>query len=263
MSNVKELLEHFSLSPQEADLYLLLLKQGSSNVSDLAHIQKKNRAAVYFHLNHLLERGLVKETRVGRRPMYLAMAPKELGTLLDRWTTDFKTLIPELESLQRTENEKPIIEVIEYLAGMKRIYDEVTIQPVASSFLVLEGKKAMRSETQLLSGKEWMTFFRRMIDRRIVTRAVFTQESMQIPKKALSAENQKLMDSRIWDLRTLPESSFPFEQMMMIYGNKAAFYDLESKLLFTLQHPGIVGILRAMFETIHHVAQPVRGGWQY
>ena len=79
MTRPTELLQHFSLSPQEAELYLLLLRQGSSNVSQLAHLQKRNRAAVYFHLNHLLERGLVKETRVGRRVEYVAMPPKELA----------------------------------------------------------------------------------------------------------------------------------------------------------------------------------------
>jgi predicted transcriptional regulator len=261
MSSTNELLQHFSLSPQEAELYLLLLKQGASNVSNLAHLQKKNRAAVYFHLNHLLERGLVKETRVGRRAEYLAMPPKELGALLERWTTDFKSLIPELESLQRAERDKPMIEVIESSVGMKRIYDEITVQPEGSEFLVLEGKGAVKGELKLMSMKEWETFFRRIVERNILTRAVFTRESMDMPRRVLPEETKKVFRARKWDLRSLPESAMPLEHLMYIYGDKAAFYIPESKLLFTLKHPGIVGILRLMFNTIHGIAQPVQGGW--
>ncbi|MBM3204670.1 TrmB family transcriptional regulator [Candidatus Uhrbacteria bacterium] len=261
MGKITDLLQHFSLSPQEADLYILLLRQGSSNVSQLAHLQKRNRAAVYFHLDHLLERGLVKETRVGRRAYYVALPPKELATLIEGWVIDFKSLIPELESLQRAEQDKPLIEVIESSAGMKRIYDEITVQPIGSPFLVLEGKISVRGELNLLSTKEWEMFFKRMVERKILTRAVFTQESMQLPTKVFSEENKKLFRQRLWDLRSLPELTMPLEHLMMLYGNKAAFFIPESKLLFTLEHPGIVGILRALFETIHALALPVKSGW--
>ncbi|MEK7118643.1 MAG: helix-turn-helix domain-containing protein [Patescibacteria group bacterium] len=261
MMKVHELLQHFSLSPQEADLYLLLLRQGASSVTDLAHRQKKNRTAVRFHLNHLLERGLVKETRVGKRAEYVAMPPKELAALLERWTLDFKSFIPELESLQRTEQDKPILEVSESSAGYKRILDEISSMPHGAQFLVLEGKTAMGGEMRLLSNTDWELFFSRIIERKILTRAVFTEESLALPMKNLSESNKQLLKSRLWDLRTLPESTLPLEELVMIYGKKAAFVIPDIKLVFTLEHPGIVNILRALFETIHSLARPVSGGW--
>ena len=261
MKDAQQLLEHFSLSSHEAELYLLLLRQGRSNVSRLAERQKKNRAAVYFHLKHLLDRGLVKETRVGRRPEYIAMPPKELATLLERWTVDFKSLVPELESLERAEQEKPLIEVYNSSKGMKSIYDEISVLPAGSSFSILEGKTGMQGELALLSEKEWSTFFRRMVDRRILTRAVFTEESMVLPKKVLSKENRHLLSQRLWDCRTLPESSLPLENLLMLFGNKAAFLIPESHLLFILEHRGIVSILCAMFQSIHGLAKPVKTAW--
>ncbi|MEI6511051.1 MAG: helix-turn-helix domain-containing protein [Candidatus Uhrbacteria bacterium] len=261
MKNVEDLLQHFSLSPQEAELYVLLLKQGESNVTHLATLQKKNRAAVYFHLNHLLERGLVKESRVGKRPQYSAQPPGELAAQLERWTADFKSLVPSLESLKRFEDDKPVVEIYTSSAGMKRIYDEITAQPGGSSFFVLEGKAAIKGELALLSDSEWSEFFRRIVERKILTRAVFTDESTQLPREELSKENQRLLSNRLWDLRTLPEATMPLQQLMMIYGDKAAFMIPDTKLLFTLDHPGIVGILRAMFETIHGLAKPLKGGW--
>lgn len=262
MAKPIELLENFSLTPQQAELYVLLLKQGSSKITELAHAQKKNRAAVSFHLTHLIERGLVKETRVGRRTEYVALPPKDLADLFERWTVDFKSVVPELESLQRADIQKPLIEVIESAAGMKRIYDEMSTMPRGSEFLVLEGKTAVKGELKLLSSKEWEVFFGRMVDRRILTRAVFTTESMALPGKGLAEENKRLMRARLWDLRTLPEVALPLEHLVMIYGNKAAFFIPEVKLLFTLEHAGIVGILRALFESIHYFAKPVEGGWK-
>ncbi len=257
-----EILEHFSLTSQQAELYLLLLKQGPSKVSDLAHLQKKNRAAVTFHLAQLLDRGLVKESRAGRRTEYVALPPKELADLFERWTVDFKSIVPELESMRGADVHKPLVEVIESTAGIKRIYDEMSALPSGSSFLVLEGKTALRGELKLLSNKEWSVFFQRMVDRRILTRAVFTRESMAIPSKGLSEENKRLLRSRLWDLRSLPESALPLEHLMMIYGNKAAFLIPETKLLFTLEHGGIVGILRSLFESIHSFAKTIDGGWE-
>ena len=47
---------------------------------------------------------------------------------------------------------------------------------------------------------------------------------------------------------------------MMLYGNKAAFVIPDVKLVFTLEHPGIVGILRALFDAIHNLARPMKEG---
>lgn len=261
MENTRELLEHFSLTPQQAELYLLLLKQGPSKITELATTQKKNRAAIAFHLHLLLEQGFVKETRVGRRTEYIAVPPKHLADLFERWAIDFKSAVPELETMRRADQQRPLIEVIESTVGMKRIYDEISVMPLKSEFLVLEGKKALSGELRLLSQKEWTTFFKRIADRKILTRAIFTRESIELPVKGLSLENKRLLQSRLWDLRSLPESSMPLEHLVMIYGNKAAFFLPEMKLLFTLEHVGIVGILKAMFETIRRFAKPVDGGW--
>ncbi len=261
IDQAKDLLQNFSLSPQEAELYLLLLQQGACNVADLASIQKRNRTAVYFHLNHLVERGLVKEVRTGRRALYTSLSPSDLVGLIDRKMTDFKALLPQLELLARVEKEKPMIEVIESTAGFKRIYDEISSLPMMAEFLVLDGKLAVKGELDLLSENEWRDFFKKIVDRKILTRAVFTEESMMLPRRNFSDENKKLLRSRLWDLRTLPESSMPLDHLLMMYGDKAVFFIPSSKLLFTIGHSGIVGILKAMFETIHGLAKVERGGW--
>lgn len=261
MEKPRELLEHFSLTPQQAELYLLLLRQGPSKVADLAAAQKKNRAAIVFHLNLLLTHGFVKESRIGRRTEYVALPPKDLSNLLERWVVDFKSAVPVLETMHRADRQRPMIEVIESSAGMKRVYDEMSALPRGSEFLVLEGKTALAGELRLLSQNEWTTFFQRIVDRKILTRAVFTQESTILPMEGLSPENKRLLASRLWDLRLLPESKMPLEQLVMVYGDKTAFFIPEVKLLFTLEHAGITGILRALFETIHGFAKPADGGW--
>jgi sugar-specific transcriptional regulator TrmB len=261
MNGIKELLQHFSLSPQEADLYLLLLKHGQSNVTRLAHLQKRNRTAVYFHLNHLVEKGVVKETRVGRRTEHVALSPKELADRFERWTTEFKSFLPQLESLRQAEKERPIVEVLESSAGFRRIYDEISVMKEGSEFLVLEGKTALRGELRLLSTREWSTFFSRIVERKILTRGVFTEESLKLPTASLGESNRELLRSRRWDLRALPESALPLEHLLMIYGNKAAFLIPEDRLLFTLEHPGIVGILKSLFECIHGLATPFKNAW--
>lgn len=263
MKRTNEVLERFGFTEPESELYLTILSLGKPSVTQVAKKLEKNRAAVYFHLKHLLEKGVVKETREGRRFRFIAVLPAELAATFDRWTTEFKSMIPELESLYRKEQEAPVIEISESKRGYLRVYDELASLPVGSEFRAMEGVAALKGELGLLTDEEWGGFFSRIAERKILAKLIFTKEALATapPQQSLSPENMKLVRQRLWDLRILPESTLPLQCLVIIYGDKAAFLLPEVKLVVTIAHAGITGALRATFDAVFSFATPRVPAW--
>ena len=261
MEGSPSILERFGLSPDEATVYQTVLALGHPKVTQIAQKISKQRTATYFHIKKLVERGFLREAQVDRHFEYIATPPKELAATFDRWTTDFKSLVPQLEALQTIEKEVPVVEIKESKQGYYNIYDEISSLPEGSSFRVIEGKEALADELTLLSDKEWSTFFQRIIDRNITTRGVFTEESLALPSAKLSEANQQLLKKRRWEVRILPEASLPMQKLLFIYANTIAFLFPETSLVVTIKHKGIAQVMAAMFDGLFAAGKPRTPAW--
>ncbi len=261
MPSPKELLTHFSLSPHEAELYLTALTLGSASVSELAKKTGKSRTAVYFHVNHLLQKGLFKETRKGKVVRYLPTPPRDLVERIDGFTTDLKSLLPLLESLHKVESEKPEISVMESKQGFYQIYDEISSMPQGSLLRVVEGEEAMAGELALLPQAHWQVFFQRIIQRRISTRAIFTESALELPRAKLNKANIDLLQQRLWDIRSIPTKTLPFQKLILLYGSTVAFLLPEASMVVRIRHTHISEMLQQLFDGLHAFGTVVPSPW--
>jgi sugar-specific transcriptional regulator TrmB len=262
MEDLSSKLQHFGFSAEESVIYLSVLERGEASVSQIAAKVGKHRTAAYFHIKKLLDKGVLKQTLHGRAMRLTAIRPNELGILFDQWTTDFKSVIPQLEALKKIDQEKPVIEVTESKRGYFKIYDEISAMPEGSTFHVAEGVTALQQELSLLTEDQWHTFFSRIVQRKIVTKGLFTEESIKEPSKQLSAENMKILRQRIWQVRTLPAPIFPLDQLVFIYGTKVAFLFPDVSLVMTIQHKGIAQATAAMFDAAYASGKQYHAAWE-
>ena len=256
MIKPQDLLTQFGLSPQEAEMYLVALSSGPTPVSIIAKKSSKTRTAAYFHITNLLEKGILKESRVKGKRLIIALPPQELMDRFDRLTTELKSMVPQLDALNRVETQTPLIRITESSKGFFEIYDVISSLPVGSQFRIFEGSVAMKGEFELGNDDQWHTFFSRIVERKIATKALFTTESMAIPGKKMSPENLALMKKRIWNMRTISEDVVPFTDMFLIYGNNIAFVFPHLKLVMTIQHETIANALTAIFDGLFSFATP-------
>lgn len=254
MIKPQDLLTQFGLSEQEAEMYLIAIAAGPTPVSIIAKKSSKTRTAAYFHITNLLEKGILKESRVKGKRLIIALPPQELADRFDRLTTDFKSIIPQLDALNRVESQTPVIRITESTKGFYEIYDTISSLPVGSSFRVFEGSVAMKAEFEMGDDDQWQTFFSRIVEREIATKALFTTEAMSIPVKKLSTENLALFQKRIWDRRFISETVVPFKDMFLIYGNNVAFVFPQLKLVMTIQHEAIANALMGIFDGLFSFA---------
>ncbi|OGL93834.1 hypothetical protein A2239_04020 [Candidatus Uhrbacteria bacterium RIFOXYA2_FULL_40_9] len=249
------ILNHFGFSEQEIDVYLAVLTLESPTVTQIASKVQKGRTAVYFHIKNLQEKGLLFESKKGSKLFYTALSPTEFANQIDAWARDFKTLVPKLESLQKVEQEAPTIELTESKVGYWKIYDEISQMPEGSNFRVLQGKQSLEIELSLLSDEQWTIFFDRIMKNNIGTIGLFTKETFEVPAKMMTPKNLERMQTRRWDLKTLPKSILDIQQLMFLYNNKVAFLFPETSLVMTIRHKGIYQILVATFDALHNLAE--------
>lgn len=262
MTKPEDILQQFGLSPQEAELYIAALAAGPSPISHIAKKSNKTRTAVYFHIENLLRKGILKESRIKGKRVIVALSPQELSARFDRLTTDFRSLIPQLDALHRAEGARPVIRITDSKQGYFEILDAVSSLPIGKQFRVLEGTNALDGELALLTNEEWKRFFSRIIDRKIETKALFTSETFASPKKQLSKEAFELLHKRIWHVRSLPEAVVPFRDLVIMYGDTVAFMFPTSKLVMTVQHAGIAAAFAAIFDGLFNLGQPQRELWK-
>lgn len=253
MLNPKELLARYGLTEQEASIYVALLALGKAGAAQIAKKADMNRTAVYFHVNHLLEKKFVHQVRSGKLMKYLAVPPRDLAETFDRWSTDFKSLVPWMESLQKVEVETPRVEVSDTKQGYYQLYDEISSLPNGSMIRVLEGREAVLGESSALPTAQWERFFERIVERKIETKALFTNELTQVISPKLSKKTQELLRKRIWHLRTISERLLPFQKLLMIYGRRASFVFPATSIVVTIDHGELVDALTCMFDGLYQL----------
>ncbi len=256
MANPKELLTRFSVTDEEADIYLALLKLGAATATEISEKAKKQRTATHFHLKKLVDRDLVCLTKRGRTFVFNAIAPSELAARFDRATTDFKSIVPQLEALQKIEGDAPRVNVTESRAGYFKVYDEISSLPVGSTFYAIEGAQALHNELKLLTHDETNLFFTRIIERGIVTKLILTEEALHIPSELIPKENFELLKKRILHVRTHPEKALAFQGLSIMYGNTVAHLFPETNLVITIQHDGIASSFKATFDALFAQGTP-------
>ena len=261
MEKIYQILKNFSFSEAESQLYEASLKLGKASVSQIAQKAGMGRTAAYFHIKNLLERNLLKQSKSGKKILITPIKPSELAEKLQEEVGDFKTMLPQLESLGKIEDELPQIEIQESSIAFRKIYDEVINMPVGSSWKVMEDRVGANAELKLLDNEYWTYFFGQMTKRKILTKAIFTQELLAETNRGITPDNYETLKSRKWDVRTLPEDKLPMRGLFVIYNKKISFLFPDIALTITIKHNALFHLIDTMFETIFAFSQKVEQPW--
>ncbi|MBI2443889.1 MAG: hypothetical protein HYV42_01440 [Candidatus Magasanikbacteria bacterium] len=126
-----ENLKKIGLQSNEAAIYLALLELGRGTVTEISHKSALNRTTGYDILERLCLYGVAARATSGKKKIYLAEPPTRLKQFLEnkarvaeRRLEDYKTLLPDLQTLYKTEL-KPAIKFAEGKTGMEKIYNDV------------------------------------------------------------------------------------------------------------------------------------------
>src|SRR6266702_4120523 len=120
------------LNEKEAKVYLSALELGQSTVQQIAQKAAVNRATAYFIIDALMQRGLVSSFYKGKKQYFIASDPERLIEILEqkkenieKKKENLKKLLPQLQSLNNKQGDKPLVRYYEGKEGIASMVDEV------------------------------------------------------------------------------------------------------------------------------------------
>ena len=118
----EELLQSIGVHKNEGKIYLALLELGPASAIQLGKKVGLSRQMVYVILDGLLEKGLVKEVKIGKHQYFQALSPEVLSDRAVDIASKIKEIVPVLKTRQAQFAAIPLITVYENPIAMREWY---------------------------------------------------------------------------------------------------------------------------------------------
>ena len=200
----KGILEKIGLAKGEIEVYLTLLKLGSSLVSKIAQEAGTHRTNIYDTLEKLKEKGLVSYVIKENIKYFSASDPEKLLDYIKEREKDIQSIMPELRAYMDFPRSESIVEVYKGKEGLKSVLKSILKEKKDYEVFEEEGY------IQRILPHFYPQFNKQMNKSKIKVK-VLTKEVKNIAKRSLM------------EIRSLPKfMSFP--SATTIYGDKVAIF---------------------------------------
>ncbi len=125
MNILNQKLTEYGLHEKEAAVYTALLSLGIASVADVAKRAGLKRPTTYLILSDLIAKHLATQMPKGKKVCYKAESPSELTLKLDERRDALTVVLPELQTLFKTNSAAPKIRFYEGKAGLMKLYEEI------------------------------------------------------------------------------------------------------------------------------------------
>jgi len=242
----KQLIKLLDLNEKDAQIYLDLLKFGSSAASSVATRSQIDRTTVYAALKRLIRKGLVSQTKRDGTTYFDALEPDALEVSIQREIQEkqsklhvLKTLLPDLAALRNEQSVRPAVQIFEGVDGVIALYELMLKQNESlSAFLtVAHLPKELRSYLT-------DTYIKRKVKRGVHSRVLVSDSKRAQRYKDLDSKGNRTT-------KIVPESQMPFETEIIIGSDAIAVIDLRDQFFGVfIKSPSIRNTLSAIFEIV-------------
>jgi sugar-specific transcriptional regulator TrmB len=250
---VKLHLKKFDCTDRETDIYLQSLRLGPSTVQDISKSLRMNRVTVHSAIQQLIHKGLLSETRKGKRRLIIAEEPKALRQVLQKKMNELKQmnnnldyLVEMLSQVQSTDTSRPTVKFYEGVEGLKTMLEE-TLESKVEVFLF--------SFVQLLAdavGPDYLEdYVKRRAEKGIKTRLIF-------PKCNYGDRLMRNTEQYKITIRVLPEK-YQWSAGFFSWNDKVAFlsYTEGKRTVTIIENKDIAIFIRnVVFEIAWESAKP-------
>ena len=121
----KKILEKAGFSEGEIEVYLMLLKCGSSKVSKIAQFTGLHRTNIYDTLEKLIEKGVVSYVIEDDTKYFSAASPEKILDYLKERTDEVQSILPELSKYSMVNSSESIVEIFKGKEGLKTVLRDI------------------------------------------------------------------------------------------------------------------------------------------
>jgi sugar-specific transcriptional regulator TrmB len=117
--------EKLGLTKAEVEIYLTLLKIGSSTATKISEKTKLNRSHIYDSLKRLIDKGLVSTYESNNTAYFSPASPETISDYVKDMEKELNNLIPELKKLKEIEKQIPKVQLFQGKNGLKTILQDI------------------------------------------------------------------------------------------------------------------------------------------
>jgi HTH-type transcriptional regulator, sugar sensing transcriptional regulator len=241
-------LKKLGLNDKEAAVYLTCLQLGPSPVQPIARKAKVVRATTYVILESLMEMGLVTRYKEGKKTLFAAEPPGQLGRLLEKEESviqdkrrELEGLLPELQIMMKSAGDRPTVRYFQGIEGLHAMRQEIVMytgnNDVVYNFTPIDYLNALFPENETSTYKQRAA-------KGIKGRTLLSTRSDQTKKNLSSAENARLTERRF-----IPPEKFPVPSGMTIYRDRIAIGKFAGKLGgVVIESQEMADMMRCLFD---------------
>ncbi len=215
------IIKEIGLTEKEANIYLTLIKLGSSSASEIIRETGFHRAIIYDNLDRLLEKGLVSFINKGRKKFFEAVNPNRLLELEKEKQQKLKSIIKDLKELS-TFSAKLDVKLYKGKDGLINVFEDIISSNVKEWLVLGSSGKTIKILPYYLEH-----FQRRRAKKRIKTKALMIDNESG---RHRGAELKKLKNTEV---RYLPKQ-ITTPTVIQIYGNKTIIHSNNSETPFVV-----------------------------
>jgi len=241
-------LKEFGLTDNEAKVYLSGLELGISSVQDLAKKSGVKRTTVYTTIDGLKRKGLISQSKKGKKTFFVAESPERLVQLSESRYKQLKKTLPELKSIYNTAGAKPKLRFFEGKEGYLAVYENIL--------------KEKPKECVALASYE--DFFKH-VDHEYEDAWTAKRISLGISLRWLDFATEHVMEhafdgkESLRQLRLLPKE-FRFKSTMFIYNDRVTIVSGGQKefMAVVIEHPEFYHTFKQIFEILWEMSPPLK-----
>lgn len=107
----KKILKNLGLTDYEVEIFLTLIKNGSTSVYEISKKTGLYRQACYDALNRLQEKGFVSFALKDSKKIFQAINPQQISEFLEEQKKQYESILPELLKMRSLGSEEISVEV--------------------------------------------------------------------------------------------------------------------------------------------------------
>jgi HTH-type transcriptional regulator, sugar sensing transcriptional regulator len=215
-------LQDLGLNEKEAKIYLASLELGQSTVQQIATKAGINRATAYFIIEGLMSAGLMSSFHQEKKQFFIASDPdrlieifEEQKSVIDKKVNGLKKLLPELQSYNNKQANKPVVKYYEGKEGVKAMVEEV-FREAKGEMHMAYSVDGVRNFFTAEDREKWRKI---RGDKKILSKVIYTMGDGEL--------NDPSSGNRI----KVPFEKYPISADIAVYGNKIRLASLSSRML--------------------------------
>jgi sugar-specific transcriptional regulator TrmB len=175
MESIIQMLGGLGCSERESSIYLETLLKGGGSIQSLSQRLNLNRITVHSAVERLVERGLLSESREGKRRTIFAESPEVLERVIEREQRELEhkrqlvsRLASEVGRIPRVKAHEPAVRIYRGNAGLKTLLEE-TLSCTGELLVIID----IGQFVTLLSQEYLLNYYERRAKRNIYTRLIW------------------------------------------------------------------------------------------